>query len=71
MNDNSRGEYLLTDVIGTLRGMHLRVTGVLGPSQDFQSVELTGRFDYGKAEARHRRVHPGAARKPPAGATDR
>jgi choline kinase len=39
MNDNSRGEYLLTDVIGTLRGMHLRVTGVLGPSQDFQSVD--------------------------------
>lgn len=39
MNDNSRGEYLLTDVIGALRGMHLGVTGVLGPSQDFQSVD--------------------------------
>ena len=40
MNDNSRGEYLLTDVIGMLRGMHLGVTGAPGPSQDIQSVHL-------------------------------
>jgi len=38
-NDNSRREYLLTDVIRMLRGMHLGVTGVLGPPQDFQSVD--------------------------------
>jgi len=38
-NDNSRREYLLTDVIRMLREMHLGVTGVLGPPQDFQSVD--------------------------------
>lgn len=38
-NDNSRSEYLLTDVIGTLRGMRLSVTGVLSSAQDFQSVD--------------------------------
>jgi hypothetical protein len=38
-NDNSRSEYLLTDVIGVLRGMRLGVTGVLSSAQDFQSVD--------------------------------
>jgi bifunctional N-acetylglucosamine-1-phosphate-uridyltransferase/glucosamine-1-phosphate-acetyltransferase GlmU-like protein len=50
-NDNSRSEYLLTDVIGMLRGMRLGVTGVLSPAQDFQSVDAPA--DLTMAKLRH------------------
>jgi CTP:molybdopterin cytidylyltransferase MocA len=39
-NDNIRGEYQLTDVVARVRASHLRVTGVPGPRQDFQSVDV-------------------------------